>query len=262
MGGPAHRRMGKVSFNKFDISMSKYFQKTGIITPIIGDAYDSQVRLGMISKNIYCKRNKYELIIPRKKEYEKIQDPNKRPGWVKVDCLIENYHKYNLLFLSDADVCIMNFDFNLEELAKEFTEEKLMLITKDRNGINSGNVLIKGGSQIMYYYLNRWRDLLGGQYKYVGYQDQPALSYMIHETDFKKHVKIVDQSLINSYPKNIAHKGDKAYKNGDFLIHYAGYNTSLEEEELNLSKAMEKDFHKSMEMNNVSCKEIIESKNY
>ena len=262
MGGPAHRKMGKISFNKFDISMSKYLQETGVITPIIGDAYGEQVRLGMISKSIYCKRNNYELITPREPEYKRIKDPNKRPGWVKVDCLIENYYKYNLLFLSDADVCIMNFDFKLEELANEFSGDKLMLITKDRNGINSGNVLIKGGSKKMYHYLHKWRGLLGGEYKYTGYQDQPALAYMINDTDFKRHVKIIDQSTINSYPPPICHEGDKAFKKGDFLIHYAGYKTSLDEEGLSLEVALKESFYKSMEANDVSAKEIIDSKNY
>ena len=108
----------------------------------------------------------------------------------------------------------------------------------------------------MYSYLKQWRSLLGNNYKYVGHQDQPSLSYMINETDFGKHVKIIDQSIMNSYSSRIG--GPSSYKEGDFLTHYAGYNTSPDCQNLSLAEAMEEDFYKSMNLNDVSAKEISE----
>ena len=50
---------------------------------------------------------------------------------------------------------------------------------------------------------------------------------MILNTEFKKYVKIIDQSIINSYPNirsNIKYnKFAKIYKKNDLLIHYAGF---------------------------------------
>ena len=231
--------------------------QTAVITPILGSSYKNQVRLGTISKKLYSKRNHYDLIIPSQREYDKIKDLKKKPGWLKVDTLIENYYKYNLLFLSDSDVCIMNFDCRLEQIASDhFSENIFMLITEDHNGLNSGNVLVRGGSGLMYSYLKQWRSLLGNNYKYVGHQDQPSLSYMINETDFGKHVKIIDQSIMNSYSSRIG--GPSSYKEGDFLTHYAGYNTSPDCQNLSLAEAMEEDFYKSMNLNDVSAKEISE----
>lgn len=228
-----------------------------VITPIIGEAYANKVRLGTISKLLYCKKNSYDLIIPDDDDYNKIGGAGKKPGWLKVDTLIENYYKYNLLFLSDSDVCIMNFDCRLEQIASDhFSENIFMLITEDHNGLNSGNVLVRGGSGLMYSYLKQWRSLLGNNYKYVGHQDQPSLSYMINETDFGKHVKIIDQSIMNSYSSRIG--GPSSYKEGDFLTHYAGYNTSPDCQNLSLAEAMEEDFYKSMNLNDVSAKEISE----
>ena len=47
---------------------------------------------------------------------------------------------------------------------------------------------------------------------------------MILNTDLKKYVKIINQSIMNSYPDILSNKNAKIYKPNDLLIHYADYS--------------------------------------
>ena len=76
----------------------------------------------------------------------------------------------------------------------------------------------------MIRYIQKWIKLLPQKFDYVGYQEQPALLHMIHNTDFAKHIKVVEQRLINSYTDDTCHTKSHQFQEGDFLTHYAGYD--------------------------------------
>ena len=124
-------------------------------------------------------------------------------------------------------------------------DDTLMLITKDHNNINSGNFIVKGKNHLTYKYISLWRDNLQKKYNYIGDQDKPSLINMILNTDFKKYVKLIDQSIINSYPNILINKNSKIYKTNDLLIHYAGYNWN----NINFYNNMKSNFFESLEAN-------------
>ena len=83
------------------------------------------------------------------------------------------------------------------------------------------------------------------KYNYIGEQDQPSLINIILNTDFKKYVKIIDQSIINSYPDISINRNSKIYKPNDLLIHYAGYSWH----NMDFSNDMKDNFFKSLKPN-------------
>ncbi len=196
-----------------------------ILSIIIGKEYSNKCSYGTLSKEIYCYKNNYDFIIGDDKDYDKITNNKKRCGWLKVYKLLEILDNHEYVFVSDSDVSIMNHNLKLESIIDKFMNDNtLMIITKDHNDINSGNFIVKGKNKLLHKYISLWRDNLHNKYKYIGEQDQPSLINIILNTDFKKYVKIIDQSVINSYPDIPINKNSKIYKPNDLLIHYAGYS--------------------------------------
>ncbi len=218
--------------------------KIAILTPIIGENYRDKCKYGIYSKKMYCEHNNYDLILANDIDYDNILHKNKRCGWVKVYKLLDFIDQYDYIFISDADVSIMNYKIQLESIIQNYFDfNTLMLITRDQNNINSGNFIIKGKSELCKKFMNLWKECLPNKYKYIGEQDQPSLIHLILNTDFKQYVKIIDQSIINSYPDIPINKHAKLYSPGDLLIHYAGYSYH----KLNFSNDMKENLFKSIE---------------
>ena len=115
-----------------------------ILSILIGKEYGNECSYGTLSKDFYCYKNKYDFIIGREKDYSKITHNKKRYGWLKVYKLLEILNNYDYIFVSDADVSIMNHNLKLESITNRFMDDDtLMLITKDHNNINSGNFIVK-----------------------------------------------------------------------------------------------------------------------
>tara|TARA_Y100000992_G_scaffold190804_1_gene129408 strand:+ start:127 stop:1593 length:1467 start_codon:yes stop_codon:yes gene_type:complete len=222
---------GKMLLNlkRQTISNIKNNNNICILSILIGKEYIDKCSYGTLSKEYYCQKNKYDLIIGNDKDYDKITNNKKRCGWLKVYKLLEILNDYDYIFVSDADVSIMNSNMKLEDIINKYMDKNThMIITEDCYGINSGNFIVKGKNELIYKYISLWRDNLPNKYKYIGVQDQPSLINMILNTDFKNYVKIIDQSILNSYPDLSMHKKgtkkgkSKIYKPNDLLIHYAG----------------------------------------
>ena len=243
-----HTLYGKILLNlkRHVISNIDNESNICILSILIGKEYGNECSYGTLSKDFYCYKNKYDFIIGREKDYSKITHNKKRYGWLKVYKLLEILNNYDYIFVSDADVSIMNHNLKLESIINRFMDDDtLMLITKDHNNINSGNFIVKGKNHLTYKYISLWRDNLQKKYNYIGDQDQPSLINMILNTDFKKYVKLIDQSIINSYPNILINKNSKIYKTNDLLIHYAGYNWN----NINFYNDMKSNFFKSLEAN-------------
>ena len=225
--------------------------KIAIITCLLGNDYKDKVFYGTLSKSAYAKINNYSLILGEEDDYDKISAKNKKCGWLKVYKLLEHYYDYDYIFISDADVCMMNFSIKLEDIIKEHFEKRtLMLITRDHNNLNSGNLLIKGRDPKMYGYILQWLKMLPNtaNYNYVGYQEQPSLIHMILNTEFGKYTKVIDQHIINSYTDDTCHIGSAKYKEGDLLTHYAGYDIYG----IPMKEKIKNDFLKALHINGLT----------
>lgn len=222
--------------------------KICILTCLLGDAYKDEVKFGIKSKQIYCDRNNYDFIVSEENDYSNITNEKKQCGWLKVYKLLELCLHYDYIFVSDADVTMMNHSIRLEEIILEHMNNKLLMITKDHNDYNSGNIIVKGKSANMIKYIQEWVKLLPQKFDYVGYQEQPALLYMIHNTDFKSHIQIVEQRLINSYTDDTCHKKSQQFKEGDLLTHYAGYDVYG----IPMKEKMKRDFEWALSYNRIN----------
>merc|ERR1711907_480059 len=111
--------------------------KIGVITLCIGKKYQKKWKTSIITKKIYCERNGYDFIY-----IDRILDTFRKPHWSKILALQTYLNKYDWIFYSDADTHIMNLDFKLENIIKKYRFNNFLIITKDRNMINSGNFFI------------------------------------------------------------------------------------------------------------------------
>jgi len=202
-----------------------------VITPLLGRTYAWAVEYGIRSKVDYCARHGYAFILGGESEYAAIEAPGKRPGWLKVKLLLDNLDRFDYLFLSDADVLVTDMEKKLESVIERHWEEGISLLaTEDQNDINSGNIIVKGRSEAARGFARRWFEGLGKSYPFIGFQDQPALIHLIRDTELGRSARIIPQKEINSYPAGEGVPSSSAYTEGDFLIHYAGFSRSFDQE--------------------------------
>ena len=190
--------------------------KLAVLTVCIGDTYNNLWKSAILSKKIYCEKNGYDFIL-----IDSTLDSTRKPHWTKIKGLINNIDNYDWIFHSDADAHIMNFDIKLENIINKHSDNGFMIITKDKNMLNSGNFFIKKSILAKEFLKNC----------YVTYPPKPIKvskniiilndQYAIYKNSIEKKyidsVKTIPQRIINAYP--CACCGEK-YIAGDFLIHF------------------------------------------
>ena len=184
----------------------------GVATLVAGDGYEKAVSLAIQTKQDYCALHGYDLVVG--KEFDR-----SRPiPWSKIPLLQKILPKYDLVFWSDADAMVVNYDISLNRFFHDFlNSDKKMLTTLDAAGnINTGNFLIRN-SPWSFEFLGRiWEQ---EQFTNHGWWENMAFIHLL-ETDpeVRRQVTIVQnrQLPFNSYP----HHND--YREGDFIVHFAG----------------------------------------
>ena len=210
--------------------------KIGVITVISNDNYYERYKEPLFIKKDYCKYHNYDFII-------KILDNCN--GWDKLKLLKEKLNDdYDYILTSDADVVITNRDKSIEELIlKYFDNNFFMLISKDLNSLNSGNIIWKNCIETKIFLdkvlktTNNIRYTLNEPFKSIGIYEQPSLIYIINKEYeyYKDKIKLIPQYEINSYLPIICNTTEERgyWKINDFLIHFAGFNYSKDEEKRN-----------------------------
>nr|QFG74575.1 MAG: GMA12/MNN10 family galactosyl transferase [Megaviridae environmental sample] len=208
-----------------------------LLTVVTDDLYYELYESCFFFKKNYCKYHNYvfEFDIIKKNKYEYSN------GWLKIYKLKEILHKYDYVFLSDADVILTNRDIRIEDIISESYEENIfMYITTDFNSINSGNTIWKNCKK-SFQFIDTILSLAGNDivytvdypYKPIGIYEQPAIIYTINtNTEFSKFIKITHQYKMNSYLDFGINSNDNSerriWQQGDFLIHLAGYDNFTE----------------------------------
>jgi hypothetical protein len=195
--------------------------KIAVLTLAIGEKYREAVKIGIDSKIDYCRKNNYTFILGGEEIYDKI-----RPiAWSKIK-LIEKYiNDYDYIFCSDADVVIMNDNIKLEELiSKYMTNSIKLLVTKDWQNINTGNIIVKNCCEIKKLLVDIYKQT---QFINTGWWEQSAFINLYNNNSYiKEYTKVLTNShLINAYIiqfKDYPLPENNKYRTGDFLIHLAG----------------------------------------
>lgn len=193
--------------------------KIAVLTILIGEKYQKLWESATLSKEIYCKRHNYDFIL-----INETLDKARKPHWTKIKALQKHLKDYDWIFHSDADAHIMNYDIQLESIINKYANNNFMLISKDKNMINSGNFFIKN-INISNQFLN---DVYAShppkpikiKNMIMRLNDQYGIYVNYQKPLYKNSVGIIPQRTINSYP--CACCGEK-YISGDFLIHFVNH---------------------------------------
>lgn len=203
--------------------------KIGLLTVISQGNYFKRYEDALFVKKDYCKYHKYDFII-KLLEYCN--------GWDKLLLLNEKLNEdYDYIMTSDADVVITNRDKSIEDLILKYDDNNsFMIITKDYNSLNSGNIIWKNCKETKDFLKKvidcktNIRYTINRPFKSIGIYEQPSIIYIINKEYeyYKDKIKVIPQYEINSYipiicKNNMKNNRDK-WEIGDFLIHFAGFN--------------------------------------
>lgn len=218
------------------ISLKKY--KIAILTVVSGNLYYERYKEAIELKRNYCKYHNYDFIFNKVNDNYHIKN-----GWLKIYFMLRNLKKYDYIFMSDADVVITNKDKRIDDIINLYNcKDYCCLVTTDFNSLNTGNIIWRNCDKSIEL-LNKILELKDNKLRYSlkspfipkGIYEQPSFIYYYNKSEeYRKLIKIIPQFEMNSYtnyikkiniiPKinNIINRG--VYKNGDFLIHFAGFN--------------------------------------
>lgn len=229
-----------------DITYNKL--KIGLLTVISHGSYFKRYDEALFVKKDYCKYYNYDFIV-------KILDYC--DGWDKLSLLYEKLNEdYDYIMTSDADVVITNRDKSIEDIIlKYYNDNIFMLISKDYNSLNSGNIIWKNCQETKIF-LKKVLDVrtnirytLNKPFKSIGIYEQPSIIYIINKEYeyYKNKINIIPQYEINSYMpivcKNDLKENRGEWHVNDFLIHFAGFNYDKDVElrsKIDLEKVIKK----------------------
>jgi mannan polymerase II complex MNN10 subunit len=184
-----------------------------VLSMAIGEDYLKITQECINNKKRYCERQGYDFICA----YETL-DGSRHPAWSKLKLIERHLNDYQWVFWTDADSLVMNMDVRLETLVDQ---NCWLVISKDCNGVNSGQFLIRSCPES--------REFLQQCYAMEQFIDHPWWEQAAIQHYLNTHpsclqcVKVVPQRRINSYPPSIAGAArDSCYRRGDFVIHFPG----------------------------------------
>ena len=215
-----------ITFNKL---------KIGILTVISQGNYFTRYQDALFIKKDYCKYYNYDFII-KLLEY--------CDGWDKLSLLHEKLNEdYDYIMTSDADVIVTNRDKSIEDLILKYDNNNIfMIITKDYNSLNSGNIIWKNCQETKDFLKKvlecrtNIRYTINKPFKSIGVYEQPSLIYIINKEYeyYKDKINIIPQFEMNSYLpivcKNKSTNSRGAWEINDLLIHLAGFNYDKDSE--------------------------------
>lgn len=191
--------------------------KIAILTLAVGAEYRKCMRAGFVSKRYYARRHGFSFIIGG----DSWLDPSRPCSWSKIQFVRAFLPNFDCVFLSDADVIIMNPQIDLRDLVREHMQDKAVMLSRDYNNLNAGNVFFRNVPEAF-----EILDRVHAQRHLTFHKWSEQAAYIeLYETDafVREHLRVVDdQRLFNSYPTFLAHRyPDHCYRQGDLLIHFA-----------------------------------------
>lgn len=199
--------------------------KIGLLTAYY-DNYKPLANIVVPNLQGYCQKQGYGLydyVLPQ----EGIHYSFKRVEMLRK---LFDYHKIDVIFCTDIDILITNYNIKIESF---LSDQHDFFITKDVNGINAGNFIIKNTewSRSFLDFILSKKDSFDN--------DQNVIEAFKDEAEWKPKIKILSHPTINSYPYDYYAPswgviGDRVierptekegdWKEGNFLMHLPGMN--------------------------------------
>jgi len=230
-------RMSRLPIYQTNVSKQDILEfkrpRYAICTVAKGDEYCEKVRNCIISKYVYADYYGYRLITD---DYTDIGDLG--IGWHKNFQMRKYLKDYDYLFWIDADAMIMNYTVSLDLLFLMLPSQYNILVSNDPNGLNSGVMLLKNCEEVNLMLSNIPR--MDRKYLYTGIYEQLPMMVLKEINFFPNMFYTIHQNVWNSYDPQIWTKTIPTFdgfRTGDFIVHFAGYNTWPDQEERNLQKA-------------------------
>ena len=194
-----------------------------VATLVVGEDYRKAVALATQSKIDYCHNQGYDFI------FETGFDATRPVPWSKIPLIKRVLPRYDFVFWSDADAMVVNPDVRLEQMFGDFLDsDKHMVVTRDAAGnINLGNFIIRNCDWSFELLSKIWEQT---QFLHHKWWENAAFIYLFSsEPKIQKHTAVVpyDRYAFNSYPHY-----PNGYKEGDFIVHFAGIHNLGELERL------------------------------
>lgn len=211
--------------------------KIAILTVIIGgnksDAsekyqqwdYCDTVSFGTRSKELYAKKQGYDLIIAREPIREAFGILEERPleaAWTKVALISQFLEEYDWVFWSDADSAILDLNRRLEEfldpdydiIACDIRPDDLEIgPMKKEQELNTGEVFYKNSERTKSLLFETW---LCHSTVTPGAFEQQWINQTLHRNGWEESVKVYPQKAFNTPPE--------LFTEGDFIMHLYGYH--------------------------------------
>ena len=200
--------------------------KIAVVSLAYGKAYSACLK-PMIERNRqYCETQGYDFILGG----DSIVDKSRPISWSKILVIQKVLADYDWILWVDADAAVMNHSIRIDHLFKEFLDrEKYLILTKDgAKNINFGVFLLKN---------IKWSfellKLIWDQKQFINHkwwENRALIHLYFNNLNVKAYTHLItDNGLrFNCFP----HFND--YKEGDFIIHFAGLRGEVLEENLNL----------------------------
>lgn len=188
--------------------------------------YDHIGKYSHLNKTAYGLKQGYDVRL-----YTEFLDKERLGYWYKVIAVQKNLANYDWLLYLDSDALIMNDTIRLETLIDDNYD---MIATEYGSPypfpILSGQFLIKNSEWSMQF-LKDWYDV-GDTRIQPGFDGGALIKLYTENEDIHKHIKIIPIRNMGSCAWD--------YKDGDFIIQFAGYTHSEKE------KAMKEYYEKSL----------------
>ena len=197
-----------------------------IATLAIGHDFRKGLAKCLESKRIYAEKHGYTYI----EGGETAWDRTRPIPWSKIPFLLGILNEIpdgEIVWLSDADVLITNYEYSLEEhVFPAFPKEKDMLMCLDAcKNLNSGNVFLRNSAWMRSFWkrVGEQTELL----YHIWWENAAIIKLLAVEPDSLARVEIIkEHTRFNSYLQG--NVGESLWIPGHFLVHFAGvYDISI-----------------------------------
>jgi hypothetical protein len=165
------------------------------------------------NKQRYAAKHGYEFICA-----DHLIDASRSASWNKVLWIVRSMRVQmpDWIFWTDADSLVMNGEIRLEDIIGDGEHD--LIITKDENGLNAGQFLIKNSRWSQEFLSDVW-----DQEQFISHHwwEQEAIKHVLSEMTEEeelKHVRCVPRNAMNCYHN--PYRSD--WTDGDFIVHFAG----------------------------------------
>ncbi|KAH8687860.1 galactosyl transferase GMA12/MNN10 family-domain-containing protein [Tricladium varicosporioides] len=220
-----------------------------IVTVVDEDNYNKEYIENIKENRIeYAKKHGYTTFFPTVKDYELNGSPS---TWAKVPAMrhaLTKFYYSEYIWYLDQNSLIMNPDLTIENhIMDPKRVESLMIkdqpivppdsviktwgglkgnqvqlvLSQDKEGLSQGSFIVRRGDWSKFF-LDTWFDPLYRSYNFQK-ADTHALEHIVqwHPTILSK-LMLIPQRIMNAYTKEQSAGETGTYKDGDFVIRFAG----------------------------------------